>query len=217
MKGFQSSHCERLQVARVLLFGGSFNPVHFGHLRLAVEAGEQHSFDSIWFLPSGTPPHRMAYTEPSEHRLGMLQLACSDHPKFSLCRLEVDSQTTNYTVETVALLQAQFPQHRFSFLTGMDVVYEHRWKDFNRLLKQLEVFLVASRPGYDFEALRQRLHPLTLAENLQELQVPLHALSSSLIRQRIQQGRSVDFWLPPRVLGYIRENGLYRGPIEGSV
>ena len=196
-------------MARVLLFGGSFNPVHNGHLRLAVEALEQVGFDQVWLVPSGTPPHRQAYTQEPEHRARMLELAVADHPQLQVCRHELDSHEVNYTYQTVCQLAARWPEHRFSFLTGLDVVYDYRWRNFEELLEALEHFLVASRPGYEFGLLLEKLTGTRHLTKLSELQVPLHQVSSSLIRERLQQKRSIHYWVPEPVRVYIENQGIY--------
>ena len=210
---------EGVLMSRTLLFGGSFNPVHHGHLRLAIEALEQFHFDRVWLLPSGTPPHRQAYAEKPEQRLAMLELACACHPQLEVCDYEITSNHTNYSVQTVAHLRAQFPDHQFSFLTGMDVVYDYRWKGFAELLSQLEQFLVASRPGYCFEKLLGKLAGTPHLERIQWLQVPMQEVSSSMIRQRLSEGRCIHFWVPEAVRVYAEKQGIYRhrGPIVESV
>ncbi len=204
-------------MSRILLFGGSFNPVHYGHLRLAIEGLEQFQFDKVWMVPSGTPPHRSAYQQTSHQRVKLLELACSEHPQIEVCRFEVESQEVNYTVNTVSRLANLYPEHRFSFLTGLDVIYDHTWKGFEELLSLLELFLVASRPGYEFPKLVSKLEGTLHLERLVELPVPLHQVSSSLLRQRLSQGRDIHFWVSEKVRLYIQEHNLYRGPIEGSV
>jgi len=206
-------------MSRILLFGGSFNPIHHGHLRLAVEALEQFNFDRVWLMPSGTPPHRQAYQVLAQQRLRMLELAAEQHPRLEVCSYELESAQTNYTVDTVAGLRSLWPEVQFSFLTGMDVVYDHVWKDFGDLLGHLELFLVASRPGYDFERLLQKLEATQHRERLRWLQVPLHEVSSSMIRQRLSQGRSIHFWVPEAVRVYAEEQGIYtqQGPVAESV
>ncbi|MFN8608453.1 MAG: nicotinate (nicotinamide) nucleotide adenylyltransferase [Vulcanimicrobiota bacterium] len=196
-------------MARVLLFGGSFNPVHNGHLRLAVEALEQHAFDRVWLLPSGIPPHRQAYAQEPEHRARMLELAIQSHPDLELCRHELDSSGVNYSYETVRSLSQSWPAHQFSFLTGMDVVYDYKWRNFDQLLEMVEHFLVAGRPGYDFSRLLEKLTGTPHLTKLSELKVPLHQVSSSMIRERLKEGRSIHFWLPEPVRVYIENQGIY--------
>lgn len=206
-------------MARVLLFGGSFNPIHHGHLRLAVEALEQHGFEQVWLLPSGIPPHRQAYQEESKDRLHMLELAVAQHPLLQVCRYELERGGVNYTYETVTQLECVWPEHRFSFLTGMDVVYNHRWRNFSELLEKLERFLVGSRPGFEFHQLLDKLNGTPHLEKLEELKVPMHQVSSSTIRERVQQARSIHYWVPEAVRVYIEQQGIYRqrGPAAESV
>ena len=206
-------------MSHILLFGGSFNPVHNGHLRLAVEALEQYHFDQVWMMPSGTPPHRQAYAQDPQQRLAMLHKACQPHPQLAVCDYELGTRKTNYTVDTIAHLRGLWPQHHFSFLTGMDVVYDYTWKGFDQILTQVEHFLVASRPGYSFEKLLDKLAGTPNIERIQWLEVPLHEVSSSMIRERLSQGRSIHFWVPEAVRVYAEEQGIYRhrGPIVESV
>ena len=195
----------------ILLMGGSFNPVHHGHLRIALEGKEALGCERVWLVPNGRPPHREAYAVGAEHRLAMLTLVCAADPaNFQLCRYEVDSPTLGYTVETVSALRASHPEHRFAFVTGIDAVYDYRWKDFDRLLGMLEVFLVASRPGYEFEALVEKLSDVPQRERVRWLPVPLQEISSSLIRERLRQGRSVRYWVPDCVEQYLDQEALYR-------
>ena len=206
-------------MTRVLLFGGSFNPVHHGHLRLAVEALEQFSFDRVWLLPSGNPPHRQAYGQEPEQRAHMLELAVAGQDRLEICRYEIESSGVNYTFETLSQLSRLWPDHRFSFLTGLDVVYDYRWRNFEQLLELVEHFLVASRPGYEFSQLLEKLAGTESLDKIKELKVPLHQVSSSLIRERIQAGRSIHYWLPDPVRVYIESQGIYtvKGPVADSV
>jgi nicotinate-nucleotide adenylyltransferase len=202
---------------RTLVFGGSFNPLHHGHLRLAVEALEAHDFAEVWLMPSGTPPHRARYEIAPEHRLEMTRLACASHRQLDACGFEVASREATYTVDTVRQLRAQHPDRQFSFLTGIDAVYDYRWKNFDELLQQLEMFLTASRPGYDFALLMEKMLDVPHRDRLRHLPVPLHEVSSSLIRERLKQERSIHYWVPEPVREYIARHQLYRGSAPGSV
>ncbi len=198
-------------MSSILLMGGSFNPIHYGHLRIALEGLECLGCERVWLLPNGLPPHRLAYEIKAKHRLAMLEQVCAaDAARFELCRFEIDRPEISYTVDTVAALREAYPQHRFAFVTGIDAVYDYRWKEFDRLLGQLENFLVASRPGYDFEALLERLSDVPNRDRLRPLAVPLHEISSSLIRERLRQGRSVRYWVPDGVEAYLAREALYR-------
>lgn len=202
---------------RTLIFGGSFNPVHHGHLRLAVEALETHGFDEAWLMPGGTPPHRAAYGIDPQHRLEMVRLASLSHPRIQPCAFEVLSKDVTYSVDTVRHLREQHPNRQFSFLTGIDAVYDYRWKNLDKLLGDLEFFLAASRPGYDFSRLLDKLADLQHRDRMAHLDVPLHEVSSSLIRARLQAGRSIVYWVPEAVREYIEHHQLYRGSAQGSV
>lgn len=196
-------------MTHILLFGGSFNPVHNGHLRLAVEALEQLQFDRVWLLPSGTPPHRDAYAQRPEQRLEMLRLACQSHPQLEVCDYEITSGRRNYSVDTVQALKGLWADCRFSFLTGVDVVYDYEWRGFDQLLTELETFVVAGRPGYSFARLLEKLAGLPHLDRMRELPVPLHEVSSSLIRERLSAGRSIHFWVPEAVRVYAETHGIY--------
>lgn len=204
-------------MTRTVIFGGSFNPLHNGHLRIAVEALESYAFDEVWLLPSGTPPHRQRYAVSGDVRLHMVELACLTHPQLRACDYEIRRGEPSYSVDTVRALRALHPDRSFSFLTGIDAVMDYAWKDFGVLLGQLELFLTASRPGYRFEALAEKYRDYPHADRLRHLPVPLHEVSSSLIRERLAQGRSIAYWVPDNVLRYIEERQLYRGSTPQSV
>lgn len=139
----------------------------------------------------------------------MLELAVAGHPQMEVCRHELDSSEVNYTYNTVCQLSALWPAHRFSFLTGLDVVFDYKWRNFEELLERVDHFLVASRPGYEFSLLLEKLTGTRHLTKLSELQVPLHQVSSSLIRERLRQKRSIHYWVPEPVRVYIENQGIY--------
>jgi nicotinate-nucleotide adenylyltransferase len=180
---------------------------------------EQLQYDQVWLVPSGVPPHRKAYSIAPEHRLAMTELAASLHPRIEVCQHEVFSRSVNYSLDTVRSLQAQHPEHQFALLSGIDAIYDHEWYGQDQLLQQLTHFAVADRPGYRFQSLLEKMSNRPGADKFVRVALPLHEVSSSLIRERLSKGQSVHFWLPEEVRVYLEQHGLYAstGATSGSV
>ena len=212
------------------IFGGTFNPVHYGHLAAAEEVRERLRLDRVLFLPSFLPPHKHDEAIPSAvQRLEMVRLAVSGNPHFVVSDLEVKRGGVSYTVETVEALIAKHPGTGFVFITGLDSFLEIRtWKDWERLLA-LCSFAVLSRPGFRFSDLvvfpflqdrRGDLERLDRRETqrvnvqgegfvLSLENIPFYDISSTDIRTRVRQGRTIKYHLPEPVERYIIENKLY--------
>jgi nicotinate-nucleotide adenylyltransferase len=184
---------------RVGLFGGTFDPIHNAHLEIARAATQQAGLDCVYFIPSGTPPHREAVASFTD-RYRMVEIACAVEPRFRPSRLE-EGPSKNYSVDTVERFHAANPgTPPLVFIIGADAFAEikswHHWKDLARLV----TFAVATRPGaaYDVPAETQVI-PVTGVD------LPV---SSSEIRRRIREG-SASADVPSAVLEYIREHHLY--------
>ena len=182
------------------LFGGTFNPIHHGHLIMAQEALLQADLDQVWLLPNARPPHKEAAAVGSAERLEMTRLAAAKHERLVVCPVELERQGPSYTYETVEILKARHPDYQFSFITGVDAVLKYEWKRFDHLLSLLNRFLVAARPGYDDSR---------LPAGLSVFNVPLIEISSTAIRNRVQSGQPITFWVPKPVEEYILKNRLY--------
>lgn len=196
------------------LFGGTFDPPHLGHLILAAEALEQLGLSRLLWILTPQPPHKgEASITPPQIRLQMLNLALQDEPRFKVCRVEMDRPGPHYTVETLRLLQAEYPQAAFTFLMGGDSLRDlPGWREPAEILR-LTSLGVMRRPGdtIDLPALEQRLPGLR--ERLRFLEAPLLEISSRQIRQRVQQGRAFRYYLPSAVYVFLQQHSLYRsGP-----
>jgi nicotinate-nucleotide adenylyltransferase len=201
---------------RLGILGGSFDPVHFGHLLLAESCLEQLRLDAVWFLPAATPPHKHPKaTSPAEHRAAMLELAVAGNPAFAVCRQEIERGGINYTHEALARLHDEDPRRDLFFLLGADMFRDlPNWRDPRRVC-ELAVPVAAARPGEpppDYELLAEFVPPERLAMfRRHRVEMPLMGLSGSEIRRRAAAGLSIRYQTPPAVVEYIGAHGLYGG------
>lgn len=191
---------------KVGLFGGTFNPVHIGHLRVAEEALRQFSLREVVFIPTGRPPHReVANGVPGELRYEMVKLAIAGRPGFSVSRVELDRPGPAYTVDTIELLKKEHPEG-VVYIVGADIFAQIEiWHDWPRLLT-LCPFIVAPRPGVDLSVFQRP--PFDRAE-IHFLNMTPIALSSSEVRRRYRLGLPTAGLVPDVVDRFIRERGLY--------
>jgi nicotinate-nucleotide adenylyltransferase len=191
---------------RLGIFGGTFDPVHVGHLILAQEALEQLDLDRLWFLPASRPAHKRARAiTPVSHRIAMLRHAVRGNPRFTISRIEADQDGPSFTVTTLERL-ARTERADLYFLMGQDSLEEFRtWREPDRILA-LARLVVAPRgeraPRLDAATRRRVVF----------LDQPRIGIASSDIRRRLRRGAAVRYWVPDPVLSYIRRHGLYRPP-----
>ncbi|MBM7701450.1 nicotinate-nucleotide adenylyltransferase [Metabacillus iocasae] len=185
---------------RIAILGGTFNPPHLGHLIIANEVFYTLNLDECWFMPSYTPPHKEVSDEVNpEHRLRMLELAIKGQEHFSVQDIEFDRKGTSYTFDTIRLLKELYPDVHFYFVVGGDMVeYLPKWHRIEELV-HLVTFVGVKRPGYELRS----SYPVEFVE------VPQVDISSSLIRERVNQGHSIQYLVPNEIKAYIEENGLY--------
>jgi nicotinate-nucleotide adenylyltransferase len=222
------------------ILGGTFNPIHFGHLRVAEEALELAGLDSVIFIPSGNPPLKTEDLAPAEHRYAMARLATKKNPRFDLLDLECRTRQKSYTVKTLEKLQALYPDDSLHFILGIDAFLDiPNWYRPEHLLS-LAHFLILSRPGCRFadlsaspylpvrkETLRKLdmgtvpSYPTTLpnGNTVMLLNVSPINISATDIRTRITEGKSVKYLLPADVESYIISHKLYafRKPQDRAV
>ena len=191
---------------RVGLFGGTFNPIHMGHLRVAEEAFRQCELSCVIFLPTGHPPHReVAEGVPGELRYEMVRLAIQGKPGLEVSRHELDCPGPCYTVDTVAVMKERYPQG-VAYILGADAFLGiETWKDWRRLLLSCP-FIVAPRKGIPRQAFRRE--PFNLTE-IYFLDMEEIDLSSSEIRRRYREGLPTEGLVPKAVDEFIRAQGLY--------
>ncbi len=209
------------------ILGGTFDPIHFGHLRLAEEMLELANLQQIRFIPAGTPPHRDAPQVPALHRSAMVKLAISDQPAFVLDEREVRRTTPCYTVDTLRELRAELGAAQpLSLLMGGDAFLQlHTWHEWEQLF-ELAHIVVGFRPGFTLD---DRIHTATpalrrhyqqrscavanLAQQpsggIVELAIPKLEISATLIRSRVAENRSIRYLLPNVVADYIHQHHLY--------
>ncbi|MFA5110612.1 MAG: nicotinate-nucleotide adenylyltransferase, partial [Desulfobaccales bacterium] len=206
---------------RLGLFGGTFNPIHYGHLRSAEEVCEALALTRLWFIPAGHPPHKVnGDLTPFGVRLEMTRLAVGEHPLISVSDLEGRRPGRSYSIETVRLIRQEVgPAWELYFILGLDAMLEIAgWKDYQELFT-LSHFVVLDRPGYDRRRLREVLieevhpqfrplpegcgfqHPSGHRVFFQE--TTLMDISATSIRNLVRQGRSIRYLLPEAVQGYI--------------
>lgn len=207
---------------RIGLMGGTFDPIHQGHLVTAEAARAEFSLEKVIFVPSGEPPHKKGFSISSkEARYLMTVLATSANPFFEVSRLELDRPGKSYAIETVQYFHRQMDEgSELFFITGADAILEIvTWKNVRNLFAWC-TFIAATRPGYDLGALREKLlkklSPSSLAKII-PLEVPAMAISSTDIRQRVGRGCTVKYLLPAEVESFINKNGLYQESIISEV
>lgn len=199
------------------ILGGTFDPVHYGHLLLAETCREQCGLDQVWFLPAAVPPHkRERELTPAVRRVEMLELAIGGHEPFRVCRLEAERGGVNYTAETLAIIQQQQPQATLFFLMGADSLRDlPTWREPVRICELAIVVAVrrSGSPEPQFAQLEAITTParLALMERFQ-VEMPIVDLSSTDLRQRAARGASLRFRTPRAVEKYIETHGLYREP-----
>ncbi len=188
---------------RIGIVGGTFDPVHNGHILLALFAREAISLDEIVFVPSADPPHKDGTRASADARLAMVECAIEDLDHFSASRIELDRAGKSYTVETLRQLRAQRPDGDFYLIIGADNVAQMAtWYDPAGILALCTV-VAGSRL-----AAEAHVDP-NLAQHMRFIDTPLIELSSTQIRQRLHDGLPVRAMIPEKVERYIREKGLY--------
>lgn len=205
------------------LLGGTFDPVHCGHLELAGKAMEEFGLERVLFLPTASPPHKRIDNIVSfEHRVEMIRLAIKDDNRFALLEIESDIPAPNYTVDTLSLLlQKSETEKEFVFIVGIDAFLDiHLWKNYERVLSTIN-FIIAARAGYRRDELLDYLKLLNYKKNgnhwynnaslkkIYYLDCDITDVSSSEVRKKLAAGDSLDEVIPPSVMRYITQYNLY--------
>ncbi|WP_251554772.1 nicotinate-nucleotide adenylyltransferase [Neobacillus muris] len=185
---------------KVGILGGTFDPPHNGHLLIANEVLHALELDEVWFMPNREPPHKVkSGTVTNEDRLQMLELAIQDNHAFQIQPIELERPGRSYTVDTMKLINSRYTDHQFYFIIGADMIeYLPKWHKIDELV-QLVQFVGVERPSYS----HQTMYPVLYVD------VPAMEVSSSMIRDRLENGRTVRYLLPDSVIQYIEENHLY--------
>lgn len=195
---------------KIGIMGGTFDPIHYGHLLTAEEAREQFQLDKVVFVPSGIPPHKKKRNiSDAEHRCTMVKTAISSNPAFALSRMEVEREGFSYAADTVdEFLEYYGSDTQLYFITGADAIREiMSWHKVDILIKKCQ-FIAATRPGYNDDEIFR--FPSPYKERIHPLNVTAVDISSSQIRKLVQEKSSIKYLLPESVEAYIYEKGLYQ-------
>ena len=200
--------------SRIGIMGGTFDPIHYGHLAAAEAARIEFGLCKVIFMPAGNPPHKQSQAiSDAEHRYRMTALATSSNSGFEVSRLEVDKAGITYTFDTMKELRNIYGEApAIYFITGADAVLELlTWYKLGELLTLCK-FIAVTRPGFDICKLEQKIAEITSKYDGEIicLEVPLLEISSTDIRERIRSGKPVKYLLPEEVEAYIHKNGLYK-------
>jgi nicotinate-nucleotide adenylyltransferase len=215
---------------RIGILGGTFDPIHNGHIRPALEVKNSLNLDSIWLMPNHIPPHKAGPKTGTAHRLAMVQLVCSSHNEFELCDIEINRDTPSYTVTSLHQLTQAYPEHEFYFIMGMDSFIQlDRWYQWQTLFELCHI-VVCQRPGWQLEQsspmatlmqikVQQRLQQLALKDkpikaakvgNIFPVNITAQDISSTEIRARIRNKQALNQLLPAKIIDYIEQHRLYR-------
>ncbi|HVJ50162.1 nicotinate-nucleotide adenylyltransferase [Desulfitobacterium sp.] len=198
---------------RLGIMGGTFDPIHYGHLVAAEMARYEFNLEKVIFIPTGVPPHKIERKiTSSEFRYQMVSLAIEDNAFFDVSRIEIERTGLTYTVDTIRLMQQEYHEYELYFITGADAFREiFTWRKANEIL-ELTQFIGASRPGFDARVFLNQLQQELpeLYERMHFLEVPALAISSTDIRSRVKKGQSIRYLLPEPVRIFIEEKRLYR-------
>jgi nicotinate-nucleotide adenylyltransferase len=190
------------------IFGGTFNPIHIGHLIVAQDALDALKLDRVLFIPSATPPHKTPEAlAPAEDRLRMIKAAIAGNKRFAVSDIEINRGGPSYSIDTLRTLRKRQPSSEWFFIIGADSLVElHKWKDIDELAK-LCAFAVVGRPR-----VRIARTKLRLPKSVSWRQVDSHLIdiSSTEIRQRARTGQSIRYLVPDAVVAYIHNRSLYR-------
>lgn len=199
---------------KIGIMGGTFDPIHIGHLLLGEFAYEDFGLDEIWYLPNGNPPHKQQWEEKDAlmHRVEMIRQAIRDVPYFKLCLHEAKETEHSYTYKTMRELNALYPENDFYFILGADSLFSiETWKYFREIFPTCTI-LAAMRDDKDAADMETQICYLEEKYNarIRILQAPLLEISSTTLRERASAGKSISYMVPDAVAEYIKKNHLYQ-------
>jgi nicotinate-nucleotide adenylyltransferase len=201
---------------KVGIFGGTFDPIHQGHMIIAEQVMSELGLARVVFVPGGIPPHKEASSvrASASDRLAMVEAAVEGNERFTVDRVEIDAGRPMHSVETVGILRQRSPEDEWLFITGADEVSNLlAWKDPDRLLEQV-VMVAATRPGYDLSRLDHLEAALRNFDRIFPVECTRVDISATTIRRRMLQSKSIRYLVPEGVRKIIEHRKLYRG--DGS-
>ena len=195
------------EARRIGVMGGTFDPIHHGHLVAASEVADRFNLDEVIFVPTGQPWQKAGKAiSPAEDRYLMTVIATASNPRFSVSRVDIDRNGPTYTIDTLRDLRQQFPDEALYFITGADALASiMSWHDWEEMF-QLAEFVGVTRPGYD---LREDMLPADIQKRVHLVEIPAMAISSTDCRARAAEDRPVWYLVPDGVVQYIAKNALY--------
>ncbi len=195
------------------IMGGTFDPVHYGHLIVAEQCREEYGLEKVILIPAFLPPHKVdSRILESRHRYEMTCLATKDNRFLQVSDLEMKRKGYSYSIDTIEYYLNRYPGMDLHFILGLDAfLLIETWKDFKRAL-QLCTFIIVNRPGYSFnqEKLKEHFNVRVLFSNIKWFDIPGIDISSSYIRKRAGQKKTIKYLLPPAVEDYISSYKLYQ-------
>lgn len=199
---------------RLGIMGGTFNPIHHGHLVMAEEVRNKFELDKVIFVPTGTPPHKKSEELVSaQDRYLMTVLATMTNLCFEVSTIEIEREGVSYTIDTISEFKKVYGQEtKIYFITGADAILSiFTWKDMDHLLESCE-FIAATRPGYCLEELRTNIEAINpdYLKHIHLVEVPGIAVSSTDVRERIRDNKPIKYLMPETVESYIIKNKLYQ-------
>lgn len=206
---------------KVGIMGGTFDPIHNGHLMLGEYAYRQYSLDQIWFMPNGNPPHKSSETIESQtkNRVEMVKRAIADKEYFVLQPYEVDNEGVHYSYKTMEYFKATYPEYEFYFIIGADSLFNfEKWVKPGRLLKNC-VILAAFRDDKNIKEMMEQIQYLNekYDADIRLLNTPNVDISSTEIRRMLKEGTSIRGLVPESVLAYIETKQLFKDDEDESV
>lgn len=198
---------------KVGIMGGTFDPIHIGHLILGEAALRQFHLDEVYFMPAGNPPHKKERLgrATDDQRIRMVQLAISSNPNFRLSLVEMNDQGYTYTYKTLQKLRIAYPDNDYYFIIGADSLQDfHEWKEPQKIADQCHI-VAATRnqmPPEEFDRLLEMQKRLFSGDFL-KLDTPNLDISSKHLRQMVREGESIRYYVRDGVMDYIKEKGLY--------
>lgn len=199
-------------VKRIGIMGGTFDPPHIGHLAMAEQVLEAMALDMIWFIPTGKISYKdSSQTASTQDRLEMTQLSTIDNPRFSVNTIETEMEGNSYTYKTLEILKERFPDYNFVFIVGADSLnYMEKWREPEKIFDKCQVAAV-NRMGISKEQFLEKREFLKERFNadITLIEMPILDISSTELRKRIKQGKSIRYLVKDSVREYIAKNGLY--------